>query len=146
MRAYRTVLITISALVIMVAASGCLSTVPVTRADIEKLAPQTVDAAGQAFESGDWKLFCEAWAADVPMCQKSIATWRDGGMPPELSSVTFISEALSENTRRVTFTGKLRNGEEFSSETELLNPGTGQPRFVDPVFWVPRTISPAPKS
>jgi len=145
-RAYRTVLITISALVIMVAASGCLSTVPVTRADIEKLAPQTVDAAGQAFESGDWKLFCEAWAADVPMCQKSIATRRDGGMPPELSSVAFTSEALSENTRRVTFAGKLTNGKTFPCETELLNPGTGPPRFVVPVFWVPRTISPAPQS
>ncbi len=146
MHAYRTVLIAITALTITVAASGCVSTAPVSGADVEKLAPQTVDAAGQAFESGDWELFCEEWAADVPMCQKSIAAWRDGGVPPELSSVTFTSEALSENTRRVTFTGKLTNGEDFSSETELLNPGTGEPRFVDPVFWVPRTISPAPKS
>ena len=146
MHAYRMVSITITALAITAAASGCVSTAPVTGADVERLAPQTVDAAGQAFGSGNWKLFCEAWAADVPMCQKSIATWSDGAVPPELSSVTFTSEALSESTRRVTFTGKLTNGEEFSSETELLNPCTGQPRFVDPVFWVPRTISPALKS
>lgn len=127
---------------------SCGTTGPLDAQDSANATLGMLTAAETAFANESSATFCLEVAANISMCERSWQDWAFSELPaPALETTRFESETLSDGTIRLTISGEYENGRPYVSQVQIIKSDDGDPKAVDPVFWVPRVVAdPAPSS
>ncbi|GAB3396829.1 hypothetical protein GCM10027515_00400 [Schumannella luteola] len=122
-------------------AIGQHSPVAVTAKEANTFMAHVIESgAGVGEPSTDAVAFCNDYADDPNRCSESVAAAQSDDRDPGLKEVTISTRSASDGRVIVTVTGRDDDGAKVVSDVELIATDAGI-RAIDPVYWVPRTIT-----
>lgn len=89
---------------------------------------------------------CNVWADSQGMCRNSsealLTRPRGSGrlVLPQPGSATLIIGSRTQVGRIVEIRGRLKGGGDYRSAVEVVRDEEGRLTFVDPIYWLPRSI------
>jgi len=88
----------------------------------------------------DGYAFCHTYADDANECSQSVTDAKKSDREPSLTDVALSTRSASDGRVIVTVTGRDGSGAKVVSDVELVATDAGV-RAIDPVYWIPRTIT-----
>jgi ketosteroid isomerase-like protein len=137
-------------LAVVLTLTGCSAfsartSLDVTEAEARDVFQPMQEDAFAAMKSGEIVQFCDEWADDHSFCAQSMSTWIADGAPRlERAPLDVTYNRISPTSYRVRVEGVYDDGRSVTSEIEVVrsvNSDNRQVVIVDPIFWIPRTIS-----